>query len=237
MATNPYQSTTAPEELPTQLAGGSGRGLLILGIVFAIVNLLTSLSIGVRETLVYFDPVPALILYLVGFVAGMIVIPRCTTGALRSGQHRGWPVLVAMILVLLEFTWLFNVAIGAFCRGPNWNFFWPWEERDPYRVVPLNHVDLSEIFWFRLGFQARPAEWLLREAPGFVALTLWLVVVSVAATWLLHWRWPQLVAGRWRLLAACFLIQFMALLPLKMLLRTGWALKYIVSLPEFGLNV
>lgn len=148
-----------------------------------------------------------------------------------------WPAAIATVMVLLELTWLFNIFIGAFCRGPNWNFYWPWEERDAFRVEMLNHVDLSQIYWFRLGFASRPEAWPLRESPGFILLALWLIAVPLTATWGLRRQWPQFLPDRWRLAVACFLVQFMSLLPQKMLLRTAMNLKYIVSLPEFGLNV
>lgn len=226
MSANPYHP---PRECPDPASTGGDRSLLVLGGVLAGINLFTFLSQGIREILVYFDPAPALALYLGGYVAGMVLIPLW---AGRRGTR--W---IAAALVLLEIPWLFNVFVAAFCRGPNWNFYWPWEERDPFRVNMTNNIDLSQYFWHWLGFAARPAAALLRESPGFVLLGLWLFAIPWAVTRMLRRQLPAESPGYWRLLAMTFLLQWMALLPLKMLLRTLFNLKYIVSIPEVMLNV
>ena len=39
------------------------------------------------------------------------------------------------------------IILGTFFRGPNWNFFGPFEYWDPHKVLALNNVDLSQYFW------------------------------------------------------------------------------------------
>src|SRR5207237_6164817 len=53
--------------------------------------------------------------------------------------------------------WVTLIVMGTFLRGPNWNFFGPYEIWDAHKVEALNNVDLSEIFWIKLlGFPTRP---------------------------------------------------------------------------------
>ena len=43
--------------------------------------------------------------------------------------------------------WVTLILLGTFLRGPNWNFFGPYEYWDLHKVIPLNNVNLSECFW------------------------------------------------------------------------------------------
>ncbi len=47
--------------------------------------------------------------------------------------------------------WVVLIVLGTFLRGPNWNFFGPFEYWDPHKVVPLNNVNLSDYFWLQLA--------------------------------------------------------------------------------------
>ena len=42
--------------------------------------------------------------------------------------------------------WLFLIVLGTFFRGPNWNFYGPFEYWDAHKIVALNSVSLSE-YW------------------------------------------------------------------------------------------
>ena len=39
------------------------------------------------------------------------------------------------------------IVLGTLLRGPNWNFFGPYEFWDAHKVEALNNVNLSEYFW------------------------------------------------------------------------------------------
>ena len=47
--------------------------------------------------------------------------------------------------------WLFLIVLGTFFRGPNWNFYGPFEYWDSHKVVALSSVSLSEYFWVKIG--------------------------------------------------------------------------------------
>ncbi len=36
--------------------------------------------------------------------------------------------------------WVTLIVLGTFLRGPNWNFFGPFEAWDPHKNVPLNNA-------------------------------------------------------------------------------------------------
>jgi hypothetical protein len=52
--------------------------------------------------------------------------------------------------------WCTLIILGTFLRGPNWNFFGPFEFWDPHKVESLNNVNLSEYVynrWFERLFR------------------------------------------------------------------------------------
>ena len=50
--------------------------------------------------------------------------------------------------------WVTLIVLGTFLRGPNWNFFGPFEYWDPHKVMPLNNVNLSRIVLADTGWAA-----------------------------------------------------------------------------------
>jgi len=211
-----------------------------LCISFAAINFATFLSIGMQEILVYFDPAVSLIIYFGGFVVGMAIMPvllPATMGESNRASRDALLISLTTALAVLELAWLFNICVGAFFRGPNWNFFWPWEERDPFRVVVQNHVDLSQLFWHWLSWEERPRSWLVRESPGVVLLAIFLLVIPLGLARFLKTKASFAGIRYWRLAAALILVQLMALLPLKMWLRAWLNVKYFVATPDFMFNV
>jgi len=45
--------------------------------------------------------------------------------------------------------WVAMIVLGTFLRGPNWNFFSPYEFWDVHKLELLNNVNLSELFWIK----------------------------------------------------------------------------------------
>jgi len=48
------------------------------------------------------------------------------------------------------------IFLGTFLRGPNWEFFGPYEFWDPHRTSALNNIDVSHIFWLKIMGRGRP---------------------------------------------------------------------------------
>ncbi len=88
--------------------------------------------------------------------------------------------------------WVTLIILGTFFRGPNWNFFGPFEYWDPHKVLALNNVDLSQYFWVDVAGQALPKappdsgwHWqigyiLIASAPGIVAGAGYFIAAAAA---------------------------------------------------------
>jgi hypothetical protein len=132
--------------------------------------------------------------------------------------------------------WVILILLGTFLRGPNWNFFGPYEYWDLHKVIPLNNVNLSDIVWIQLWGTAKPTNILLREAPGIL---LCLAYFSIAPYLLYRFFFKKYFAqaGLLRFMTLAILLLFMAALPIKMVLRWTINLKYLVAIPELFFNI
>jgi hypothetical protein len=107
--------------------------------------------------------------------------------------------------------------------------------------LPLNNVYLSEhLFWLPLGVVFEEGQGLggvlLREAPGIILVLLYLLALPpLLAKTVLRSFFVKMGFARFFLLVT--LIQFMAALPIKMILRWAINLKYIVYIPEIFFNI
>jgi hypothetical protein len=140
--------------------------------------------------------------------------------------------------------------MGTFLRGPNWNFFGPYEIWDAHKVEALNNRDLSEFFWVDLMRSSRPkapegsgegakiAYNVLKEAPGILLTIGYFTIVPPLLVVLSRFFQHLFIKmGFLRYMVMTNLLLFMALLPIKMLLRWTVNLKYFISLPEYMLNL
>jgi hypothetical protein len=131
-------------------------------------------------------------------------------------------------------------VLGTILRGPNWNFFGPYEPWDPHKVVPLNNVNLSDMFWLPLGVVWPEGGGFLsvigRELPGIILVVLYLAAIPpLLAKTVMRGFYMKMGFVRFFLLVTH--LQFMAALPIKMVLRWTINLKYIVYIPELFFNI
>ena len=67
---------------------------------------------------------------------------------------------ITLFLFGFAVLWSSLIVLGTFLRGPNWNFFGPYEYWDLNKLVSLVNVDLSELVWVKLfgmaGFDPFP---------------------------------------------------------------------------------
>ncbi len=66
---------------------------------------------------------------------------------------------------------------GTFLRGPNWNFFGPYEVWDLHKLEVLRNVDLSEYIFrvFGLNGGKLPDNIFIREFVGIVLVLAYLI--------------------------------------------------------------
>ena len=131
--------------------------------------------------------------------------------------------------------WSSLIVLGTFLRGPNWNFFGPFEYWDIHKLEPLTNVQLSDFIWVRLLGQPLPDNWFVREFFGIV-LTLIYVAALPPLMARVFRRYYDLLGGT-RFYVAAVLLLMMLSLPVKMLTRWVFNLKYVVSIPEYFFNI
>lgn len=206
--------------------------------------------LGLQEMLVYFDPWMAGVVLPSLVIVGLMAIPFLDYNKEGNGYYTINQRKFAYLVFQFGFLelWVVLIVLGTFLRGPNWNFFGPFEPWDPHKVEALNNVDLSQFFWTQLlgtSMPKAPADAggltqflfiLLRESPGIVLVLLYLLVLPplLAVT---VFRRKFLRMGVLRYLVMSNLLLIMAMLPIKMMLRWTVNMKYIISIPEYFLNL
>ncbi|HUO84654.1 MAG TPA: hypothetical protein VM534_06020, partial [Thermoanaerobaculia bacterium] len=175
--------------------------------------------LGLQEMLVYFDPWLAGVVLPTLIIVGLMAIPYIDTNPRGNGYYsfkeRKWEIGIFLYGFLV--LWSFLIITGTFLRGPNWNFFGPYEYWDPNKLVPLVNVDLSELIWVKLLGMPLPRLWIIRESFG-IALVLAYIGLPplLARTWFRRF-YVKMGAPRYYVGVMLFLI--MLSLPIKMFLR------------------
>jgi hypothetical protein len=194
--------------------------------------------LGLQEMLVYYDPWMAGIVLPLLIIQGLITIPYIDFNQKGNGYFTFAQRKFAISVFLVGFVvmWVTLIVLGTFLRGPNWNFFGPYEFWDTHKVLPLNNVNLSDIFWLSMLHTTLPDNWFVRELPGIVVVLAYLFLIPpLLARTIMRPFFVKMGFIRFFLLVN--LLQFMAALPLKMVLRWAINLKYVVYIPEFFFNI
>jgi hypothetical protein len=194
--------------------------------------------LGLQEMLVYFDPWMAGVVLPSMIIVGLMAIPYIDTNKAGNGYFSFNDRKFAYLTFQYGFVvlWVVLILLGTFLRGPNWNFFGPYEFWDLHKVIPLNNVNLSDIVWIQLLGTAKPTSILVREAPG-ILLTLAYFTIAPYLLYRLFFKKYAAQAGMLRYLTLAVLLLFMASLPIKMVLRWTINLKYLVAIPEYFFNI
>jgi hypothetical protein len=201
--------------------------------------------LGLQEMLVYFDPWLAGVVFPSLIIVGLMAIPYIDVNPKGNGYFTFKERRVEITLFLFGFLilWVLLVMLGTFLRGPNWNFFGPYEYWDLHKLEALNNVNLSEFIYVKTGW-GLPRNMWLREAFGILLVFFYIGVLPA----LLAFRHKILgmpiglkkyyeKMGPWRYGMFVFLLLAMISLPIKMVLRWTLNLKYIVALPEIFFNI
>jgi hypothetical protein len=194
--------------------------------------------LGLQELLVYFDPWMAGVVLPTLIIVGLMAIPYIDTNPRGNGyfsfRERKWEILMFCFGFII--LWVVLIILGTFLRGPNWNFFGPYEFWDPNKLVPLNNVSVSEIFWVKWLKTALPAFWLKRELPGILLVLVYMGALPGLLSKTLFRRFYEKM-GVVRYFVGVNLFLIMLAVPIKMYLRWIFNLKYIVNIQEFSFNI
>ncbi|MFQ5606282.1 MAG: cytochrome C [bacterium] len=184
--------------------------------------------LGLQEMLVYFDPWLAGVVFPTLIIVGLMAIPYIDKNPKGNGYYTWQERKFAISMFLFGFfvLWVILIFVGTFLRGPGWNFFAPWESWDIHKVVAMTNVDLHQYFGIRSSLGAF-------FFGGFV-------VFAYFSLGVIYYYWKRktdfikkLGAARFGILA--FLFLSMMGLPIKMILRWMFNIKYIWVTPWFNI--
>ncbi len=183
--------------------------------------------LGLQEMLVYYDPWIAGVIIPTLIIIGLAAIPYLDVNEKGSGRFslRERPFAVAVFLFGFFVLGLGLIVFGVFFRGPGWSFFWPWQYWDPNLAVAPANIDLPEA----LGVKGRQGVFIV----GAVLVIGW---YSLGIPFYLIFRKrPFLQKLGWlRYGIVAFLLLAMTAVPIKMLLRHLFNIKYVWVTPWFN---
>jgi len=193
--------------------------------------------LGLQEMLVYFDPWLAGVLFPGLIIVGLIAIPYLDKNPKGNGYYtlKERPFAISTFMFGFVILWIMLIIFGTFLRGPNWNFFGPYEFWDHNRPAALLNVDFHDLFWIGLLGQPVPKYCLWREAPGIVLLGGYFVIGPLILRMFMRKLYRQMGFVRFSVMSMLLLV--MLLMPIKMVLRWTLNLHYIVGIREWFFNI
>ncbi len=188
--------------------------------------------LGLQEMLVYFDPwiagVGLPLLIIIGLMCMPYIDPNRGGVGYYTFRERKWSI---SIFCFGWFLWVALIIIGTFMRGPGWMWFWPWEKWDSHMVVAETNIDFSDkLFGIRSDSGAGMAIGLAVIA-GYYAVTLLIPFLICRA------KNPDFLRklGLVRYLLIGLLFWTMFALPIKIVLRLAFDVKYVWVTPWFNI--
>ena len=211
--------------------------------------------LGLQELLVYFDPWIAGVLLPGLIIVGLIALPYIDKNPRGNGYYtlKERKFVISIYMFGWMIMWIVLIVLGTFLRGPNWNLFGLYETWDPHRPAALLNVNVSDVFWVvipdKLGFSwwkpGLPAEPMLggliapfwiREAPGIVLCGFYFFVLPVLLAKTV-WRKLNADIGLVRYAVFWLLMSWMFIVPIKMVLRWLFNMKYFLAITEYFFNI
>ncbi|HSE49193.1 MAG TPA: hypothetical protein VLA96_08315 [Terriglobales bacterium] len=187
--------------------------------------------LGLQEMLVYFDPWIAGVVMPTLIIIGLMAIPYIDTNPLGSGYYTIKQRKFAIGTFVFGFIvlWVSMIIIGTFIRGPGWQWFWPGQVWDHNKVIYEVNRDLPDI----LGITTQP----LKGIFGAVVVGAYFIVGGLL-THTLFKRYNPKDYRRMSFLqynTMMFLMLLMVSLPVKMLARLLFHIKYVWVTPWFNI--
>jgi len=189
--------------------------------------------LGLQEMLVYFDPWMAGVVLPTLIVVGLMAIPYMDMNPLGNGYYTFKQRKFAILAFCLGFIvlWVGMVVIGTFIRGPGWMWFWPGETWDHNRLIFEINRNLDDIF----GITSAWGKGIF----GALVTGVYFVAAGYGThKVILLTEFNRKVYARMTLLqylALQFFLTTMLLLPVKIVLRLLFRIKYIWVTPWFNI--
>jgi hypothetical protein len=204
--------------------------------------------LGLQEMLVYFDPWIAGVVMPSLIIVGLIVVPYIDENPLGNGYYTYRQRRFAIWTFMAGFVglWVLMIVIGTFIRGPGWMWFWPTQTWDASRVDYAVNQNLDQVLHVDGAWLAHvlPGSWrpfsalIARGIFGIFPLTIYLIV----SFYFLHWvanltEFSRKIYKRMSILQTVTMLLFLSLmvsLPIKILLRLVFRIKYVWETPWFS---
>jgi Cytochrome b(C-terminal)/b6/petD len=189
--------------------------------------------LGLQEMLVYFDPWMAGVVLPSLILVGLMAIPYMDANPLGNGYYTFKQRKFAILAFCFGFLvlWLSMVVIGTFIRGPGWIWFWPGQTWDHNRVVFEANRDLPDIFGITSA--------LGKGVFGGIVTLIYAAAMAVGFHKILTWNdFNRKIYQRMSLvqyLTLQFFIVTMMVLPVKMIAKLAFRIKYVWITPWFNI--
>ena len=183
--------------------------------------------LGLQDILVYFDPWFAGVGAPVLIIVGLMLIPYLDVNPKGNGYYTYSERKLAIWVYTFGFLvlWIALIIMGVFLRGPGWNLFMPWQFWDPHKVVALVSVDLPYAFGVR-------DYWMAAFFGGAVVGGYFAVGTGV---YFFMERKALKAVGFLRMFLKIQLMLIMVGIVVKIVLRLGFNIKYIMVTPWFNI--
>jgi hypothetical protein len=192
--------------------------------------------LGLQEILVYFDPWIAGVVLPTLIIVGLCVIPYIDINPKGNGYYTFKDRKFAILTFCFGFLvlWVALIVLGTFWRGPGWNLFHPWEYWDTHLVVALTNVDFTEFFF---NVPTRYVDGTLNPVGMLIGSLVVILWYALGVVYYLKKRNTDLMTklGLLRYSIVAFLFLTMMALPVKIVLRIGFNIKYILVTPWFNI--
>ena len=203
--------------------------------------------LGLQEMLVYFDPWIAGVVMPTLIIIGLMAIPYIDANPLGNGYYTYRQRKFAIWAFMFGFIalWVVMIVIGTFIRGPGWMWFWPTATWDAQRVEYAVNRNLDQIFRIDGSWLAHLmptanrgyAPILARTIFGIFPVGLYFVVAAYAGYVMMNsTEFARKIFNRMTLLQIIttdLLLVLMLSLPVKMILRLVFRVKYVWVTPWF----
>lgn len=171
--------------------------------------------VGLQELLVYFDPWIAGVSIPLLIILGLAALPYLDPNPRGVGRYSFKErKLVVPIFLFGYLMWFGLIVVGQFLRGPNWQFYWPWED---WAVPKPAEPPLKNL--------PNPVGWALIAAYLLLGLG---IAGGLGKALLKKMGWVRFLMG-WTVVLLMFGVFA------KILLRLFFHVKYLVSTPYFSI--
>ncbi len=114
-------------------------------------------------------------------IVGLMAIPYIDKNPKGNGYYTFAERKAEVTIFLFGFVilWSSLIVLGTFLRGPNWNFFGPFEYWDIHKLEALTNVNLSEYIWVLALRRGLPSNWFIREIFGILLVLAYVFALPV----------------------------------------------------------